>query len=256
MCVGLDPDPGCLPSCVSGKNRILDFCREIIDATAPYVCAFKPQIAYFAAARAESLLEQAIDHIRQNHPQIPVILDAKRGDIRSTAIMYATEAFDRYGVDAVTVNPYMGGDTLEPFLQYGDRGVFILCRTSNPSSGDLQSLECDGETISAHVARKAVQEWNYNRNVNLVVGATWPEELSNIRKIVGDMPILVPGIGTQGGDIAAVLAAGGNSQGQGLILNVARSILYASNGMDFAQAAERQAIILRERINHFRQLQP
>lgn len=252
VCVGLDPDPGRLPVCIRGPDEVFDFCREVIDATAPYACAFKPQIAYFAALGAEDALARIIDHIHNTHPGIPVILDAKRGDIGATASMYAIEAFERYGADAVTVNPYMGGDTLQPFLRHADRGVIILCRTSNPGSGDVQALESAGESVSRHIARKAANEWNDNGNVALVVGATWPEELAAVRSLVGEMPLLIPGIGAQGGDIAAVMAAGADARGHGLIINASRSILYAGNGGDFAEAAAAEASRLRDEINQHR----
>ena len=252
LCIGIDPDPERFPSCVRGADGILDFNRAIIDATAIHACAFKPQIAYFAAAGAERILERTIDHVRNHHPHLPVILDAKRGDIGATAEMYAREAFDRYGADAVTVNPYLGGDAIEPFLRYEERGVIVLCRTSNAGSDEIQGLDCGGESVSLRVARKAVGEWNRNGNVAMVVGATWPGELSAIRALAGDMPLLVPGVGTQGGDIAAVVEAGLDSRGQGLIINSSRSVLYAGSDSRFAESAAAEAARLRERINRHR----
>lgn len=256
LCVGIDPDPERFPSCLSGTDRILDFNRAIIDATARHVCAFKPQIAHFAAAGAERALERTIEHIRIHHPHIPVILDAKRGDIGTTAEMYAREAFCRYGADAVTVNPYLGGDAIGPFLRYEDRGVIILCRTSNAGSDDIQGLETDGETVSLRVARKAAGAWNRNGNVALVVGATWPRELAAVRALVGDMPLLVPGVGTQGGDIAAAVESGIDRSGRGLIVNASRSILYAGRDSGFAEAAADEAARLRDRINQHRTASP
>ena len=177
----------------------------IADATAQYACAFKPQIAHFAALRAEDALLRLIAHIHATHPGIPVILDAKRGDIGSTAQQYAREAFDRYAADAVTANPYLGRDSVQPFLDRADRGVVILCRTSNPGAGDLQDLLVDGRPLYQHVAEKVAHEWNTHGNCALVVGATWPEQLREVRAIIGDMPILVPGVGAQGGDVEAVV---------------------------------------------------
>ncbi len=182
LCVGLDPDFNKLPKSIKGQqNALFEFNRKIVDATADYVCAYKPQIAYYAAIGAESQLEKTISYIQTHYPHLPVILDAKRGDIGATAKMYAIEAFERYHADAVTVNPYMGGDTVQPFLEYKDRGVIVLCRTSNPGSGDLQELEAQGKPISHHVAYRAAKHWNENNNVALVVGATYPREIGLIR---------------------------------------------------------------------------
>ena len=188
-------------------------------------------------------------YLKEHHPEIPVILDAKRGDIGSTAAMYAREAFDRYGADAVTVNPYLGGDSLGPFLEWSDKGVFILCRTSNPGGMELQNLQVDGRKIYQIVAEKAACDWNGNGNVGLVAGATYPRELAQIREAVGDMPLLVPGVGAQGGDIGQVVEVGLNSRGTGMIINSARGILYAGNDRDFAQAARAETIKLRDAIN-------
>lgn len=212
----------------------------MIDATAEYACAFKPQIAYFAAAGAEAQLERICAHIRNHYPTIPLILDAKRGDIGDTAKMYAREAFDRYGAHAVTVNPYMGGDTLEPFLTHPDGAAIVLCRTSNAGSGEFQSRLIDGEPLYKHVAQKAATEWSRMGDVALVVGATYPEELAEVRSIVGDMALLVPGVGAQGGDPAQVVANGANSHGTGLIVNSSRAILYA-DAKDSLNAAARIA---------------
>ncbi|MDR2015269.1 MAG: orotidine-5'-phosphate decarboxylase [Azoarcus sp.] len=247
LCVGLDPDPARLPPSLAGKPRaIFEFCRNIVDATADLVCAFKPQIAYFSACRAEDQLEALIEHIHVRHPGIPVILDAKRGDIGSTASRYAEEAFARYQADAVTVNPYMGRDSVEPYLAWEDRGVILLCRTSNLGGADLQNLDLgNGEKLYERVARLVSGSWNTNRNCALVVGATFPDELARVRALVGDMPLLVPGIGAQGGDIAATVAAGQTGDGQGLMINSSRAILYAGEGNgwngDFAAAARQVA---------------
>jgi len=250
LCVGLDPDPAKLPQHLAAADYpIFEFGRAIVDATADLVCAFKPQIAYYAAARAEDQLEMTIAHIRRHHPAIPVILDAKRGDIGSTAAMYAKEAFVRYQADALTVNPYLGHDSLAPYLGFADKGVIVLCRTSNPGARDLQDLESKGRKLYQIVAAKAAHEWNGNGNVLLVVGATYPEELAEIRAIVGDMPILVPGVGAQGGDVAAVIANGATADGTGLIISTSRAVLYAGSGPDYADAARAAALQLRDEIN-------
>ncbi len=242
LCVGLDPDVARLPGAMKGRvDAIADFCIAIIDATAPHVCAFKPQIAYFAAVGAEAQLERVCAHIRSAHPDVPLILDAKRGDIGDTAKLYACEAFDRYGADAVTVNPYLGTDSLEPFLSTPGRGVIVLCRTSNAGSGTFQSQTIDGRPLYEHVAQRAADEWSQMGEVGLVVGATYPDELARVRSIVGDMPLLVPGVGAQGGDAATVLSVGRASNGFGLIINSSRAVLYASSGDNFAAAAAEAA---------------
>ena len=241
LCVGFDPDPKRLPLSLQGKpDGIFEFCREIADATADLVCSFKPQFAYFASQRAEAQLEKLIQYLKDKYPHIPVILDSKRGDIGSTADHYALEAFERYGADAVTVNPYMGFDTIEPYLKHAGKGVIVLCRTSNPGGSDLQFLNVNsGEPLYLHVAKLASQKWNSSGQISLVVGATFPEEIAKVRAIVGDMPLLIPGIGAQGGDIDATVKAGSitGAPGTGMIINSSRAILYASSGSDFAQAA-------------------
>jgi orotidine-5'-phosphate decarboxylase len=253
LCVGLDPDPARLPQHLAdAEHPIFEFGRAIVDATADLVCAFKPQIAYYAAARAERELEMTIAHIRRRHPGIPVILDAKRGDIGSTAAMYAREAFERYQADAVTVNPYLGFDALAPFLEFSDKGVIVLCRTSNPGAREVQDIESKGRKLYQIIAEKAAREWNAKGNVLLVVGATFPGELAQIRATVGDMPILVPGVGAQGGDIAAVVANGVTADGTGLIISSSRAVLYAGSGADYAGAARVAAQKLRDEINRCR----
>jgi len=251
LCVGFDPDPKRLPLSLQGRPEgIYEFCREIADATADLVCAFKPQFAYFASQRAEAQLEKLIKHLKDQYPHIPVILDSKRGDIGSTADHYALEAFDRYGADAVTVNPYMGFDTIEPYLKHAGKGVIVLCRTSNPGGSDLQFLNVapNGEPLYLHVAKLAAQQWNNSGQISLVVGATFPEEIAKVRAIVGEMPLLIPGIGAQGGDIDATVSAGkiAGKPGMGMIINSSRAILYASSGSDFAQAAREVAITTRD----------
>ncbi|MCS6765801.1 MAG: orotidine-5'-phosphate decarboxylase [Candidatus Protistobacter heckmanni] len=253
LCVGLDPDPAKLPvSLTSGGGALFSFCREIVDATADLVCAFKPQIAYFAAQRAEDQLEQLIHHIHDAHPGIPVILDAKRGDIGATAEQYAREAFERYGADAVTLSPYMGSDSIEPYMKWQGRGLILLCRTSNPGGSDLQFLESGGEPLYQKVARLAAGQWNASGQIGLVVGATFPEEIAKVRQIVGDMPLLIPGIGAQGGDVKATVEAGRTADGTGMIINSSRAILYAGNNGDFAKAAREAAIKTRDEINRWR----
>jgi orotidine-5'-phosphate decarboxylase len=255
LCVGLDPDIARFPGVLQGRSdAVFEFCRAIIDATASYACAFKPQIAYFAALAAEDQLQAICDYLNQNYPDIPIVLDAKRGDIGATAEQYAREAFERYKADAVTVNPYMGFDSIEPYLQWNEKGVIVLCRTSNPGGSDLQSLLVDGQPLYQHVARLVAQQWNRNGQCALVVGATFPQEIAEVRKIVGDMPLLVPGIGAQGGDIEATVLAGQTRDGMGMMINSSRAILYAKqvDGEGFADAAARVARETRDAINVYR----
>jgi orotidine-5'-phosphate decarboxylase len=255
LCVGLDPDPARLPRVLHGRrDAILAFCTAIVDATADLVCAFKPQIAYFAAQRAEDQLEALISHIHERHPGVPVVLDAKRGDIGSTAEQYAREAFERYRADAVTVNPYMGFDSIEPWLAYAGRGVILLCRTSNPGGADLQALDVGGERLYERVARLAAGAWNRGGELGLVVGATVPAELARVRALAPGLPLLVPGIGAQGGDVAATVAAGAAADGFGMMINSSRAILYAGDGEDFADAARQAARLTRDQINRCRRL--
>jgi orotidine-5'-phosphate decarboxylase len=246
LCVGLDPDASRFPARILKEaDPIFCFNKAIIDATADLVCCFKPQFAHFAALGAEKSLEKTISYIKDL--DIPVILDAKRGDIGSTAERYATEAFERYGADAVTINPYLGYDSMEPFLSYRDKGIFILCRTSNPGGADLQNLKLEnGQSLYEHVAGQASSQWNGNNNIALVTGATQPSELARIREITGDMPFLLPGIGAQGGDVASSLKAG---KGGGLIVSSSRAVLYASDGDDFDEAARQVANSTRTEIN-------
>jgi orotidine-5'-phosphate decarboxylase len=253
VCVGLDPEPARFPAAVrDGPDAIFEFCRAIVDATAAAVCCFKPQFAHFAAHRAEDALERLIAHIHAQHPGIPVILDAKRGDIGSTAQQYAVEAFDRYGADAVTVNPYLGRDSAQPFLERADRGVVLLCRTSNPGARDLQDLMVGGRPRYQHVAERVARDWNGHGNCALVVGATYPRELAQVRTLVADMPLLVPGVGAQGGDVAAVVHNGRTAAGTGLIVSSSRAILYAAGDEHFAAAAGAAARALRDEINRYR----
>ena len=255
LCVGLDPDVARLPAQLQNEpDGIFTFCKAIIDATADLACSFKPQIAYFAALGAERQLEQICAYARTAYPQIPLILDAKRGDIGATAKQYAREAFDRYGADAVTVNPYMGFDSVEPYMEWSDRGVIVLCRTSNPGGSDLQFLDVGGKPLYQHVARLVANQWNVNGQCALVVGATFPQELAEVRAIVGDMPLLVPGVGAQGGDVAATVRSGKTAAGTGMMINSSRAILYAEpqGREDFAEAARRVALETRDAVNAYR----
>jgi orotidine-5'-phosphate decarboxylase len=253
VCVGLDPEPKKFPESVRGsREAIFEFNKAIIDATHDQVCAYKPQFAHYAAHRAEGELERTIAYIRVRAPNALVILDSKRGDIGSTAEQYAIEAFERYGADAVTVNPYLGFDSVEPFLKHANKGVIILCRTSNPGARDLQDLRIDGRTLYQVVADKVANEWNSRGNCMLVVGATYPDELADIRQRVGQVPFLVPGVGAQGGDVAQAVSKGRTADGTGLVISSSRAILYASAGPDFAAAARRAASELRTAINAHR----
>lgn len=249
LCVGLDPLPQRLPA---GCCGLLEFCLKIVEATADLACAYKPQIAYFSAHRAEGELEKLIAAIRLIAPNTPVILDAKRGDIGSTAEQYAREAFERYGADAVTLSPFMGFDSIEPYLHYPDKGAFLLCRTSNAGGADLQNhrlADVDGQPrVFEHIARLAQGPWNTNGQLGLVVGATWPEDIERVRAIAPRLPLLIPGIGAQGGDAAEAVRAGWRP-GAPIIVNSARAIMYASSGADFAEAARVAAERTRDALN-------
>lgn len=245
LCVGLDPEPNRFPAAMQGDaSKIYDFCAAIVDATADLVSSFKPQIAYFAAHRAEDQLERLMAHMRAVAPQVPVILDAKRGDIGSTAEQYAKEAFERYGADAVTLSPFMGFDSLAPYLKYEGKGAFLLCRTSNPGGDDLQARTLGDvpgtPKVFEHVAALAQGPWNLNGQLGLVVGATRPHEIERVREIAPTLPLLIPGVGAQGGDAVATVKAGLRAHGS-IIVNSSRAILYASSGADFAAAARAQA---------------
>ena len=255
LCVGLDPDPAKLPGAWRGRpDHIFDFCARIVDATADLVIAFKPQIAYFAAHRAEAQLERLMDHMRANAPAVPIILDAKRGDIGSTAEQYAIEAFERYGADAVTLSPFMGFDSVQPYLAHAGKGAFLLCRTSNPGGDDLQSqrlASVPGQPLLyEHVAKLAQGPWNVNGQLGLVVGATYPAEIERVRQLAPTLPLLIPGVGAQGGDALATVRAGYRQHNGGtsgpIIVNSSRAILYASSSDDFDQAARREALKTRE----------
>jgi orotidine-5'-phosphate decarboxylase len=255
LCVGLDPEPTKFPDRIKGdSNKIYDFCAAIVDATADLVNSFKPQIAYFAAHRAEDQLERLMEHMRRVAPHVPIILDAKRGDIGSTAEQYAIEAFERYGADAVTLSPFMGWDSVAPYLKYHGKGAFLLCRTSNPGGDDLQNqrlASVEGQPLMyEHIAKLAQGPWNLNGQLGLVVGATYPKEIERVRELAPAVPLLIPGVGAQGGDAVATVKAGlrvsgGQTTGP-IIVNSSRAILYASKGDDFAEAARRVALQTRE----------
>lgn len=261
LCVGLDPDPARFPPHLQGQpDAIFRFCAAIVDATADLACAFKPQIAYFAAHRAEAQLEALMAHMRRVAPGVPVVLDAKRGDIGSTAEQYAKECFERYNADAVTLSPFMGFDSVEPYLRYPGRGAFLLCRTSNPGGDDLQArvltdvepLAADRGTLAPklfeHVARLAQGPWNLNGQLGLVVGATRPSEIEAVRRVAPTLPLLIPGVGAQGGDARATVAAGLTAQGT-ILVNSSRAILYAGQDEGFADAARAAALATRAELN-------
>jgi len=257
LCVGLDPEPAKFPGAYQGDaSKIYDFCAAIVDATADLVIAFKPQIAYFAAHRAEDQLEKLMEHMRRTAPQVPVILDAKRGDIGSTAEQYAKEAFERYGADAVTLSPFMGFDSVQPYLKYHGKGAFLLCRTSNPGGDDFQPqrlLDVPGQPrLYEHIAALAQGPWNLNGQLGLVVGATYPVEIERVRAVAPTVPLLIPGVGAQGGDAVATVKAGyrsasGKTTGP-IVVNSSRAVLYASQGADFAQAARAAAMATRDQL--------
>jgi orotidine-5'-phosphate decarboxylase len=250
LCIGLDPEIERFPQEIRAQpSPIFQFNKAVIDATRDLVCAYKPQFAHYAAYEAEDQLQRTIEYIHRTCPEVPVILDAKRGDVGNTAERYASEAFERYEADAVTVNPYLGSDSLEPFLRHADKGVLVLCRTSNPGAGELQDLRVGGRPLYQVVAELAARRWNSRGNCLLIVGATYPRELAEVREIVGDMALLVPGVGAQGGDVAQAVQSGQTRQGTGLIISSSRGILYASSGPDFAAAARATATALRAQIN-------
>ena len=255
LCVGLDPEPSKFPASMKGDaSKIYDFCAQIVDATADLAISFKPQIAYFAAHRAEDQLEKLMAHMRRNAPHVPVILDAKRGDIGATAEQYAIEAFERYGADAVTLSPFMGFDSVQPYLKHHGKGAFLLCRTSNTGGDDLQNqrlASVDGQPLLyEHIAKLAQGPWNVNGQLGLVVGATYPAEIERVRSLAPTLPLLIPGVGAQGGDAVATIKAGyrqsnGATTGA-VIVSSSRAILYASSGDDFVKAARNEAMRTRD----------
>lgn len=255
LCVGLDPDVKKFPAELAQQpDAIYEFCKAIVDATADLACSFKPQIAYFAALRAEDQLEAICRYIKATYPQIPIVLDAKRGDIGATAEQYAREAFERYDADAVTVNPYMGFDSVAPYLEWKDRGAIVLCRTSNAGGSDLQFLDVGGKPLYQHVAHLVADKWNSNGQCALVVGATFPNEIAQVRALIDDMPLLIPGVGAQGGDVESTVKAGRTANGTGMMINSSRAILYAKTMGEetYAQAARRVALETRDAINLYR----
>lgn len=250
LCVGLDPDLNKIPKEYSKhKDGLFQFNKMVIESTADQVCAYKPQAAYYSAVGAEKDLVATIKFIKEKHPEILVILDAKRSDIESTAEKYAEEAFDRYQADAVTVNPYMGTDSIFPFTRRKDKGTIILCRTTNVGSKDFQDLDCGQRKLYQIVAEKAATDWNSNNNVMLVVGATYPEELGIVRKLVPQIPFLIPGIGRQSGDLRATIEAGKDANNSGMIINSSRGIIYADSESDAPTSIRSAAKILKDQIN-------
>jgi len=253
LCVGLDPDPAKFPAPWTGDaSKIAEFCERIVDATKDLVLAYKPQIAYFAAHRAEDQLERVMAYLRRNAPDVPVILDAKRGDIGATAEQYAREAFERYQADAVTLSPFMGFDSIEPYLRWPGKGAILLCRTSNPGGSDLQNrvlADVDGQPrLYEHLAHLAQTAWNRNGQLGLVVGATFPEELARVRELAPTLPLLIPGVGAQGGDAQATVRAAWRPDAP-ILVNSSRAVLYAGSGADFATEARAVALFTRDTLN-------
>jgi orotidine-5'-phosphate decarboxylase len=261
LCIGLDLELDRLPTAHGHdvESAFFQFNTAIIDATSDLVCAYKPNTAFYErhGAAGWNALARTIGYIHRHHPEVPVLLDAKRGDMGNTAQAYSDAIFDTLAADAVTLHPYLGGDALKPFLSHADRGCFILAHTSNPGAGEFQDLAVrtsDGveEPLYLVVARTVAQRWNANGNCGLVVGATYPEQLQRVRAAVGDLPLLIPGIGAQGGDLEAVVKNGLDSQRAGLLISASRSVIYASSGNDYAQAARNEAERLRDEIEGLR----
>ncbi|TSC75883.1 MAG: Orotidine 5'-phosphate decarboxylase [Parcubacteria group bacterium Gr01-1014_30] len=260
VCVGLDSEFGKIPESVKTDRRedyietVVDFNNKIVEATKDLVCAYKPNAAFYEAHGVEGMraLRHTIENIHLMAPDVPVILDAKRADIGNTNAGYVDAAFGFLRADAITVHPYLGAEALQPFLARAEKGVIVLCRTSNPGAGEFQDLSVNGEPLYRFVARRVASEWNKNGNCALVVGATYPDELREVRGLVSDMPILIPGIGAQGGDVEKTVSAGKNSRGQGMIVNSSRGIIFASKGADFAEVARRETEKLRDLINQHR----
>ena len=254
LCVGLDTDPAKLPqSLIDDKDSVFLFNKAIVNATHEFVCCYKLQFAFYGAAGREHDLERTIQYIKNSYPNIPLILDSKRSDIGNTCEMYAKEAFVRYGAHMVTVNPYLGSDCVLPFLAFQDNAALILCKTSNSGARDFQDLDCGGKKLYLRIAEHVAGHWNARKNLGLVVGATYPAELAEIRAAIGDdIPILLPGIGAQGGDVGAAVKNGRNRHGNGLMINSSRGIIYKSSGDDFADAARAEARRLSDEINQYR----
>lgn len=255
LCVGLDPDLDKLPPTIKNKqNPLFEFNKKIIDSTHDLVCAYKPNSAFYESKgdRGVLQLKMTCDYLKEKYPEIPIILDAKRADIGSTNNGYVSFAFEYIGADAITLNPFPGREGLKPFLEQKDKGCIIWCKSSNPGSGELQNLLVNKEPLYKIIARKVANEWNTFENCLLVVGATYPEELAEIRKIVGDMTLLVPGIGAQGGNVEKTIKAGLNSKKTGMVINSSRGIIFADSGEDFAQKSREEASKLKDEINKFR----
>lgn len=255
LCVGLDPIHEKLPKYLhDSRNSFFEFNKAIIDATHDLVCCYKPNSAFYEAYGEKGIgeLKKTCDYLHKKYPEIPILLDFKRGDIGNSNKAYAAFAFDYLGVDAITVQPYLGQEALYYFLDKKQKGIFILCKTSNPGSGEFQNMKIQGTPLYLHIAEKVKSEWNGNNNCFLVVGATYPEELKAIRKVIGDMILLVPGLGSQGGNPEATVKAGLNSKKAGMIINSSRDIIFASSGKDFAQKAREKALALRDTINIYR----
>ena len=260
VCIGLDPVIDMLPPSITKKYKSVDeqyfqFNKAVIGSTHDLVCAYKPQVAHYEeqGVKGWAALKKTANYLHKNYPKIPVIIDAKRADIGSTNASYAKAFFDQMGFDAITVNPYFGKEALKSFLDYKEKGIIILVRTSNPGAGEFQDIKNKkGEPLYMTVARNVSRNWNENGNCCIVVGATYPKELAQIRKIVGDIPILIPGIGAQGGNVEKTIKAGRNSKNQGMIIHSSRSIIFASSGSNFADAARKKAQELSNQINQAR----
>lgn len=255
VCVGLDSDIGKIPSAVQKQEHPQStFNKAIIEATHDYVCAYKPNTAFYESRgeRGIEALKITCDFIKTHYPQIPIIIDAKRADIGNTNEGYAKFIFDYLNADAITVHPYLGKEALKPFLERKDKGIFILCRTSNPGAGELQDLMIDGKPLYQKLAQNIVTEWNYNDNCGLVVGATYPAELEIVRRMIGNLPILIPGVGAQGGDVEKTVKAGVDHQKLNAVINSSRGIIFAGDGPDYADKARQETIKLKEEINKFR----
>jgi len=255
LCIGLDPEIEKLPKHLLKKaDPVFEFNKSIIDKTEDLVCTYKPNIAFYEAYGLTGLasLKKTIDYIHSKYKEIPIILDAKRADIGNTAKMYAKAVFEYWNVDSITLNPYLGFDAIEPFLEYKNKGIIVLCRTSNPSASNFQDLKINGKKLFVKVAEEVIK-WNKKyRNCLIVIGSTWPEEMKIIRRMAEDMFFLVPGTGTQGGDLKKTLESGLTKDKSGLIINVSRGIIYASNRKDFAEKARQKAIEIRDEINKYR----
>lgn len=255
LCVGLDPMMERIPAHIKNQEYpLFAFNKAIIDATYDLVCSFKPNSAFYEQFGASGIdqLKMTFDYIHEHHPEIVTILDAKRADIGNTNHGYATFAFQYLNADGITLHPYFGGEALKPFIDWEDKGCIIMCRNSNVDSGEFQNMMIDGKELYRYIAEHFSTRWNYNRNILLVVGATYPEELAEVRRIVGDMTMLVPGVGAQGGDVERTMRAGLNSNRAGLIINSSRAIIYAGGDEDFANRAREEAIKLRDELNRYR----